>query len=64
MLIEINSDDIKSIDQDYKGSKFYHEGEKVKVINPSSKHYGETGVWQGVASDFLLNAIHHNIELD
>ena len=37
--IKVNfyGEDIKSIDQDYKGSQFYHKGEKIKVVNPG--HY-------------------------
>lgn len=41
--ITFNQEDIKSIDQDYINSKFFHKGEKIKVVNPDNKYYGLTG---------------------
>lgn len=41
--IKFNQEDIKSVDQDYKGSQFYHKGEKIKIVNPDSKYFGLTG---------------------
>ena len=46
-VIECYLDDFASIDQDYQGQKFYHEGEKVKIVNPYHKNYKQTGVYKG-----------------
>jgi hypothetical protein len=64
MLVKINTDYIKSIDQDYKGQQRYHNGEKVKVGSIDSKYYGAEGTWQGVAkSDGLEIDVYHYMEI-
>ena len=46
-VIECYLDDFKSVDQDYQGQKFYHKGEKVKIINPDHEHFKDTGIYRG-----------------
>ena len=46
-IIECCLDDFKSIDPDYQGQKFYHNGEKVKIVNPDHEHYQSIGKYQG-----------------
>ncbi|MFW6025351.1 MAG: hypothetical protein ACOCRX_03325 [Candidatus Woesearchaeota archaeon] len=51
MIIKLNLEDIKSIDNDYKYNKFFHKGERVKIVNPDHKYYGKKGIYQGFYYD-------------
>ena len=62
-MIKVKLDDFKSIDQDYQGQKFYHEGEKVKIINPDSEHYNQTGIYRGYKRTKKINDV-YLIELE
>ena len=62
MKVKINSDYIKSIDQDYQGQQRYHKGEKIKVGSPDSKYYGAVGTWQGIAEN-SISGVYHFIEI-
>jgi len=62
-MLKCKLEDFKSIDQDYQGQKFYHEGEKVKIVNPDSKYYNKTGIYRGYRRTNNINDI-YLIELD
>lgn len=68
--IKLNQEDIKSIDKDYKNNKFFHKGEKVKVVNPDSKYYGLSGNFikvettQSINNNYIIEINdYENIEL-
>ncbi|ACL69120.1 hypothetical protein [Halothermothrix orenii] len=42
MIIKVKQEEVKSVDPDYKGQQFYHEGEKIKLLD------GREGIFKGV----------------
>ena len=46
-VIKCYLDDFKSVDPNYEGQKFYHYGEKVKIINPDHENFKDAGIYQG-----------------
>jgi len=48
-MIKLRLEQFKSIDQDYQGQQIYHEGQRVKIVDPDSKYYGQTAKYIGLA---------------
>jgi len=46
-IIECYLDDFVSVDQDYNGQVFYHDDEKVKIVNPDHENYQFIGRYKG-----------------